>query len=137
MADRVIGDTIIRQLVRFVGLRHSQGPDGQCAAYVDVLVTMYAALGAGRGPELNGAGFAPYAVSLVADNQTIVDAATGRILAIRQGENQADWLALAEGYPQDTMLQGDFFEQLREQPLRIGDMIRQHIAQADAMGRFA
>ncbi len=100
---------------------------------------MYAADGEGYGPELVGRGFAPYKVPLEADNNCLVEVATGAVLARRDGANQADWQATIDSFPQDTMLQGDYFEYLREHvDVRIGDLIRLHITQADAApSRFA
>lgn len=141
VADRIVADTRIRQKCAFAMLRHTQNEAGECCAHIGVLVTLYAADDAaaeGFGRPLTGPGFSSYAAELVADNNTLVDAQTGAIQAIRQGENDASWRAKIDAFPQPTMLQGDFFEYLREnQPVRIGDMIRQHIQQADAMGRFA
>ncbi len=138
VADRVFLDSVIRQKARFVSLVHHQYESGESLAHIAVEVRLYAADGDGFGPVLDGPGFAPYRVELAADNQTVVDAQTGAILAIRQGEAEADWQEKLTGYAQPVMLQGDFFEYLRENvDVRIGDMIRLHIAQADAMGRFA
>jgi hypothetical protein len=139
ISDRQQGDTLIRQRARFLALAHGQSADGTCTATISVLVSLYAADGDGYGELLTGPGLSPYAVTLTADNQTLVAVQTGQILAIRQGEQEAAWQANIEelSREQATMLQGDFFEALRAQPINIGDMIRQHIQQADAMGRFA
>lgn len=139
VADRQQGDTRIRQRARFVGLAHGQSADGTCTATITVLVSLYAAEGDGYGEPLTGPGFSPYSATLAADNQTLVAVESGQILAIRQGEQEAAWQAKIEelSRERDTMLQGDFFEVLREQTIKIGDMIRQHIQQADAMGRFS
>ena len=75
---------------------------------------------------------------LVADNDTIVDATTGQILAIRNDETETTWLAKADAYEQDVMLQGDFFEEVCiTLPVVIGNLIKEHITNANAMGRFA
>lgn len=138
VADRQLHDTRIRQRARFVELRHAQTESGECRATIIVVVSMYAADGEQYGPRLTGAGFSDYMVELVAANDTLVDAVTGHILAIRTSQSAADWQAELDSHAQATMLQGDFFELLREnQPILIGDMIRQHIQQADDMGRFA
>lgn len=137
VADRVAGDTLIRQKARFVSLLHTQSPAGECRAVITVLVSLYAADGPGFGPALQGLGFQNYTVELVAANDTLVDAETGQILAMHQGQDAETWQALCNGYTRPVMLQGDWFEAIREtQPVLIGEMIRQHIQQADAMGRF-
>jgi hypothetical protein len=100
---------------------------------------MYAAAGEGYGPALTAAGFSTRTVDLAAANDTLVDAATGEILAINTGQQPAEWTAIIAGFEQDTMLQGDFFEYLRDNglPGTIRQLIEHHIQQADAMGRFA
>jgi hypothetical protein len=142
VSDRISGDTIIKQKARFKRLIHEQFPTGECVVYILLEVTMYAAQGAEFGPALVGKGFAPYEVPLTADNQTVVDAApgpnAGAILAIRSGQDDTDWQALLNSYEQPVMLQADFFEYLRDNaPIQIAGMIRQHIAAADAMGKFS
>lgn len=141
VADRVSGDTRIRQRARFLSLVHGQSSDGACTAVITVLVSLYAAQGEDYGEALSGPGLSTYTVSLSADNQTLVDAGTGQILAIRQGEQPADWQARIDELSQErtTMLQGDFFEYLRDNglPGTMRQMIEQHIQQADEMGRFA
>lgn len=138
VASRTIVDTLIKQKAKFVSLLHQQTEAGESLVIVTVRVALFAADGDGFGPALEGPGFSAYEVQLRADNQTVVDAQTGAILAIRLGEPEADWQNKLASYEQPVMLQGDFFEYLREnQPIKIGEMIRQHITQADAMGRFA
>lgn len=136
VADRLPG---IKQKARFVRLSHGQADNGQCDATITVLVTMYAADGEGYGPALSGPGFSSYLVDLTADNNCLVDATTGAVLARRNGINSVDWQATIDSFAQPTMLQGDFFEYLREHvDVRIGDLIRLHITQADAVpSRFA
>ena len=139
VADRRVADTLVRQQAMFLQLTHTQAEDGQCRATVTVRVDLYAAAGDGYGQRLMGNGFSSYTVQLVAANDTLVDAQTGAILAIQlPGQSGADWQAHLDSFSQATMLQGDFFEYLREnQPIKIGDMIRQYIQQADAAGKFA
>lgn len=143
VSDYRAGATTYRQRARFLRLVHEQQADsGECSCEIRVLLLPYAASETGEAGELLPAGrVLTLTVDLQARNDTLVSAADGAILAQRgQWEGQAQWQqridALSE--QQDTMLQGDFFEQLREnQPVLIGQMIRQHIQQADAMGRFA
>jgi len=141
VADRVSGDTRVRQKARFVSLFHQQLGESSDAR-ITVRVSLYAAdasAPAGYGAPLSGPGFSAYDAVLSADNRTLVDASNGAILAMQQlGQTAQEWEAVVAGFDQNTMLQGDFFGMLRDtQAVNIGDMIRQHIAQADAMGRFA
>ena len=146
VSDRVVGDTVIKQKARFAGLLHLQTDEGECNARITVRVSLYAADATapdGYGPLLDGPGLSRYTAELVADNNTLVDKRDGSILlyngklAIRQLLSAQEWEEAAA--PAYAMLQGDFFELLRENglPGTIADMIRLHIQQADAMGRFA
>ena len=142
IADRIAGDTLIRQKARFLSLFHKQTPEGISSVQIVVRVCLYAAEGQGYGPLLSGPGFSSYEATLGADNRTLVDARpehAGDVLATRElGQTEEAWQAVVDSYPQPTMLQGDFFEMLRDnQPVQIGDIIRRHIARADALGRFA
>ena len=139
VSDRKVNDTTIKQKAIFQRLEHRILPSGEARVGVNVLVNLYAADGEAFGEKLTGNGFQSYMVELVADNQTIVDASSGAILAINTGyKSKADWEAQAQAYEQPVMFQGDFFELIRDnQSVEIGGMIRQHIAQADAMGKFA
>jgi hypothetical protein len=142
VSDRVAGDTRVRQKARFVSLFHQQTPEGESSVRIVVCVRLYAAAGDDYGPALTGPGFSSYEATLGADNRTLVDARpehAGDVLAIREfGQTQASWQAVVDSFEQPTMLQGDFFEMLRDnQPVQIGDIIRQHIMRADALGRFA
>jgi hypothetical protein len=137
VVDRLPG---IKQLARFLRLTHSQASTGECEATITVLITMYAADGADFGPALSGPGFSTYTVDLVADNNCLVDAATGAVLARRKGATESDWQATIDSFEQPTMRQGDFFEYLRDNglPGTIRQMIEQHITQSDAApSRFA
>jgi len=137
VSDRIQDDTIIKQKVRFVSLLHSQDQSGVCVALIRVLVFPFSAAAGDFGAPLTGPYARAYETELVADNQTLVDAATGEIVAIRYLLTAEQWQDMLASERQ-TMLQGDFFHYLRENAdVRIGDMIRQHIAQANAMGRFA
>jgi len=138
LADRVISGTILKQKATFMSLLHNQNTTtGESSAKITVKVSLYAAAGTAYGVRLNGNGISDYTVDLLANNNTVVDATDGTILAIRGDESEDDWSALLDAYTQPVMLQGHFFEYLRENAqVQIGAMIRQHIAQADAMGRF-
>jgi hypothetical protein len=136
VSDRVAGDTIIKQKATFVSLSHTQNTSGSYAS-IQVLVEMYANAAGAYGDKLSGPGIGTYHVTMNAANDTIVNAETGTILHVRSGESEGAWQALAELSPQPVMFQGDFFEMLREQPVKIADLIRSHIANADALGRFS
>jgi len=142
VSDRVSGDTRFRQKALFLNMFHQQLPNGIASVQVVVRVSLYAADATapdGYGPRLTGSGLSSYESTLTADNTTLVDAATGEQLAQKPlGQTDVEWQAVIASFSQNTMLQGDFFLMLREsQPVQIGDMIRHHIQQADAMGRFA
>ena len=145
VSSRVVGDTIFRQKARFMDLTHTQSPEGTCRVVVRVLVSLYAAQGEGFGPMLSGLGVSPYIMELVADNNTLVEATTGDILTgeggklyIRGKVSEQEWEAASTSSPTPLMYQGDFFEYLRENsPINISALIRQHINQADQMGKFS
>lgn len=137
VADRRLGDTVVRQLATFVQLRHVQELNGECSAVIALRISLFAAAGEGFGPALAGPGFSDYMAELRADNNCLVVAQTGKILAVRGNETEADWLERCNAFAGDTMLQGDFFRALREgQAVKIGEMIRQYIQNADAAGKF-
>jgi hypothetical protein len=128
--------------VRFVSLLHEQNSNGECRALINIAVSMFSRKEDGSlGKRLAGPGFNEYQVELVADNMSLVDLTPenfGGILLIRQAfSTVAEWEKALSEVTVQAMYQGDFFELLREQfPIRIGDMIRLHITQADQMGRF-
>jgi hypothetical protein len=136
VSDRIYSDTIIKQKAKFTALHHTQDENGSRVA-VTVLVTMYANDNGEYSQELTGQGFKPYYVTLIADNNCLVNVADGAILAIRSIETIMEWQAVATAYEQAVMWQGDFFEMVREtQSINIGALIRQHITAADAIGKF-
>ena len=140
LTDRVFDDTTIKQDAIFIGLRHDQNHDtGVGIVSITVLVKSFASDNGAKGIYLGDKGMYDKRIDLVADNDTIVNAATGEILAIRtRMMTPNDWQSIIDALTVDYAYQGDFFIQLREAaPIVIGDMIRQHIAQADAMGKFA
>ena len=140
VANRELGDTRIAQLATFCGFHHVQAPNSVGSVLIEVVVAMFSLAGTEPGEPLLGEGFSSRIVHLVGDNLTLVDAATGALLATRaSSESDEAWQAIVDGFSQDTMLQGDFFLALRENglPGTISEMIRQNIQQADGMGRFA
>lgn len=138
VADRVVGDTRICQLATLRAFHHTQAANGAGTVTVEVEVALFAAQGQELGPALTGGGFSTRIVRLGGDNLTLVDAATGDVLATRTNESEPDWQAILDSFAQPTMLQGDFFLYLRDnQTVAIGELIRTHIQRADALGRFA
>ena len=139
LADRVFAGTIIKQTATFVTLSHVQDPNsGVCSAVIVVLVKYYANNAGALGMSLNDHGVPDKQFNLTADNNTIVDASTGAILAINPVFFESpEWLAQVAAFTQNVMKQGDFFQAMRDaSPIIIGDLIKHHIAQADSMGRF-
>ena len=136
VADKIYGDTVIKQKAVFASLNHAQFATGESVATVSVQVRSYSLSGGTYGESLHDKGVPDRLVTLVADNKCVVDAETGAILTVRGTETNKEWQAIVDGFDQPVMLQGDFFELLREQPIKIGDLIRLHITQADAMGKF-
>ncbi len=138
VCDRQFGDTLIKQRARFTTLTHEQNLDGTCRVAISVVVTMHATVAGEYGEPLAAPGFTARPYVLAADNSALVDvtpgATFGAILARRGAmETEQQWLDRTDTFAQPTMLQGDFFEYLREnQDVRIGDLIRQHITQSDA-----
>jgi hypothetical protein len=139
VADRVLGTTVLKQLATFVSLHHDYDAHDQPQARIVVSVQMFGIGPDGSlGPALVGDGFSKREIVLMAANDTLVDAATGEILAIRTFAAGENWQAVLDRYEQPTMLQGNFFEYLRDNAaINIGGLIRQHIQNADALGRFA
>jgi len=147
VADRVIGETIVKQKFLFDRLEHSNAAR---TCFIQGTVRPFAvAAGGGYGPALVGGPFAAYPVTLAAENNTLVDTRDGSILAVRYAPRpggapgtDADWQADIARIEADAalpaMYQGDYFCLIRDtQPLIIGDLIRQHILNANALGRFA
>lgn len=140
VADRMQGtQAIAGQEVRFVRLEHEEFGRFAPRVVITLHVTLYSL-------DTNGNFLAPltddrvgaYSSQLAADNNTVVDATTGAILATRlPGTSAEQWDATLAAFPGDYMYQGTFFLKMRDhQSVVIGDMIRLHIVQADAMGKF-
>lgn len=147
VADLVRGKTQLKQKVRFLRLEHN---DAARTATIHVLVLLFAvADDGGYGEALTGPSFSSYTDAIVASNSRLVDMRNGAILAERYAKKadgtrgtDADWQATIERVQASevpAMYQGDYFLYLRDnQPLIIGEVIRQYIQQADAPpSRFA
>lgn len=138
VTDRVFGDTTIKQKAIFNSLLHQQQPDGQCSAIINVTVRSFANVideegNSTYGVSLSDKGVPDRMLSLTADNNSLVELSSSSILATRKYETNLEWDVIINSFPQETMLQGDFFELLRHySPIDIEDMIRQHILLADA-----
>lgn len=138
ICDKDFNGLLLKQKARFTSLTYSQAPTGECSAQIMVLISLYAPAGDDYGPQLPYAAFPPRPETLRADNQTLVEVATGRILAQRNGAQEADWQATIARFEQNTMLQADYLATLaEEEPVKLNDMIRRYIQQADAAGKFA
>lgn len=141
LPNRLIsGAFTIGEKARFLTLKHGQNHDGACIVECHVWVTMHALTPEDDlGAELTGTGFQGRKVTLRADNQTAVEAATGRIVLQKPTDQSYDaWLLEVTAHATDLMLQAEHFIFLRDNaPLVIGDLIRNNILQAIAMGRFA
>lgn len=144
VADLVRGKTHLKQKVRFLRLEHD---DAQRTATIYLLVLLFAlAEHGGYGEALTTPPFASYPATITADNNRLVDMRTGSIVAERYplsgALTDAEWqtaVARVQASPVPAMYQGDYFLYLRDnQPLIIGEVIRQYIQQADAApSRFA
>ena len=147
VSDRQAQETRIKQKARWTGLRVEQDPaTGALTVVVDLVVELYASYAGGYGERLLGRGFADYPVTLRADNECAVyfdptDPANPRTGEIRylQGERDAaEWAQLLEQAPEPVALQGDVFRwMMHHQPVNIGAMVRDFIAQADRDPRFS
>jgi len=143
VSDLVRGKTHLKQKVRFLRLEHD---DANRTATVHIQVVPYALAEDGSyGEAQTRPPFTSYFDAIVASNSRLVDMRNGAILAERSFGTpaaDADWLAAIariETSAVPAMYQGDYFLYLRDnQPLIIGDVIRQYIQQADAApSRFA
>lgn len=133
VVDRTFGDTTIKQKAIFNSLYHVQKDNGECSAIINVTVKSYASDKGNYGASLSDLGVPDRFIQLTADNNSLVDATNGTVLVTRKFETNADWDTITNGFTQQTMLQGDFFEMIREKsPIEIGGLIRQHIGLADA-----
>jgi hypothetical protein len=141
VADRVVGQTVVKQKVRFLRLEHDDEAR-TCTVHVRVLPFAVAPDG-GYGELLSAPIFQYPLDAIVASNSRLVDQRTGNILAERFATKadgstgtDTDWLEAIERLKASevpAMYQGDYFLWLRDnQPLLIGEVIRQYIRQADA-----
>lgn len=135
VSSRIIADTVVRQLVRYVKLTDEKTDSGECIVSILVKVFLHADHAGSLGERLSGPGFSPYEVYLYANNQTLVDAATGEILLIRSGETEAEWQqkVTAAAEQRDVMLQGDYFDLLRQRAVEIEPLVVQNIRAADVL----
>ncbi|GAB3303736.1 hypothetical protein [Hymenobacter tenuis] len=139
LSDLTIGDTQVKQMGQLTDFHyHKNRQTGEAWAKITLYVTLHADIAGGIGPELPatvfGEGREEY---LVADNNTLVDAETGEILAIKGIHPDAYWQELVEG-ERLVELQGVYFDKYSERipEQSIADMWRWHILNAVAMGKF-
>jgi hypothetical protein len=155
VADRVFGATVIKQKARYQKLIIGD-ENGTTTVQLLVKVTQYAfdAETGGYGAQLP-VDFPERLITLLADNDTAVKPTDGTLLYIKMSNSAAlncltgkleeipqtgggTWRTYLAAKPEPLALQGDFFSLLRDtQPVLIAGLIRQHIQQADAMGKFA
>ena len=162
VSDRVFDGTRWKQKALFSQLIVEQAANGENQARMKLLVAPYAvAVGGGYGQRLP-ADSPTREITLMADNNTAVDPATGALLYLRLNPRSVfnyvtsaveplpvvefpaaatasdPWLEYLNSKPETLMLQGDAFAVMRDtQDVRIRALIIQHIQQADQMGRFA
>lgn len=140
ISDFVRGELRLKRKARYINLHHPQAADGSSSVSIEVEVTHYATSGADYGEEVTDPTWLlARTYTLRADNLTLVDMTTGALLAMREpGQTDADWQAVVDSFPQNTMLQADHFVFVRDHvPLLLRPMIEGHICAADGMGRFA
>lgn len=115
-----------------------QAAGGAFSVTIGVWVTQHSCRSGEPGDEL--AGSPGRALTFSGDNLTLVDAATGEQLATRTTESNAQWQAVEDSFPQDTMWQGDFLLQvLRSGPVDIPALVLYHMARANSpeLNRYA
>jgi hypothetical protein len=133
------GGITVQQTAECVGFTYTQNtPFGGCGLAIEVLLRPCCRNEAGELVPLTGGMYRARTEHLVADNRTLVDAADGTQLATRTPDMSAgQWQSIVESFEQATMLQGDYFELLRDNvALKIGDLIRYHMLAADQLGRY-
>jgi hypothetical protein len=142
--DIVQGDTRFGQVARFFRLEHEQDPDtGICKALIKCRLLVFSLVNGALNEQLPRGRFVVLEPDLVGDNDTLVDAATGQILAIRYQtpatEDPAMWGQVCHCFEnRDVMLQGDWFEEQRDgAAIPVGGWILANMQQAQRMGRFS
>jgi hypothetical protein len=110
------------------------------SVYIELELHLFALNGTDLGDRVDQeARFQMVTETLDGANDTLVDAATGEILGLQKDyPDTGDWGQFCRSFgARDTMLQGDFFQQLRKSPVPTEALILHHLQAADAMGRFA
>lgn len=133
LSDKAFAGTTLKRTAKFKELLHCQDPvfaDSGLLRLKGVVETFDLS-----GNHLHGEGFPDQPFSFDADNHTIVDL-QGQTLEVFD-PNTTDVAAKLAAYPQDVMLQLNWFLMMRSQPLPIATLIEGHIRAADALGRFA
>jgi hypothetical protein len=130
-------DTIITQMARWLNTYTAQDDSGQYSVNLLLRVTMHANADGEVGHPLP---LAPYHVTLTADNNTVMDLATGQFLVIRDRQDDAAAWALKCAPYKDhptACLQGDYFAHAsKNDPVVMDQLARQHMQAAIPMGRY-
>jgi hypothetical protein len=143
-----IGKTEVNQLAWCKQFIATEEADGRFSVLMKLDLIPYAVAEEGDGWGACLAGVGPFQTresSLRADDNTLVEVTDdptdpnfGRILAIKHLSTPEEWAAVENDFPGQIMYQGKFMSYVRDNlPQVLGQVQRYHIAQADAMGRFA
>lgn len=146
VSDRVISPLLtVKQRAVYRSLLQDYDDNDEPFVLIGLQLVMYAqGPNNSYGPELVGEGFSVRPKTLRADNLALVDASDpaapnyGNVLAIKGMPGTENWQAVLDSFPQNTRLQGNHYEYIRDNESVItGAQIRKHIGFADAIGLFA
>ena len=148
--DVVHAETRLGQVARVWSLHHEQDDAGVCSVEIGVKLLLFSLVNGELSERLPETRFVTLKTVLKGNNDTLVEYRTGRILAIRDvpgnvgtavtphTADPADWGALCRSFEVDTMLQGDWFEEIRDgRAIITGEWIVANLQQAYQMGRFS
>lgn len=132
---KINGIEVAAQVAQYMGLQDID--DGRDAPRVvlNLIVTSYE-LGPNNalGDPSRAQALAPYSVQLIADNDTLIDLATGDLFAKAQGQTREDFVAWADADPRAFVAQYDAFAQQRnEDKINIKELILHHMTAADSL----
>jgi hypothetical protein len=140
VCDREVAGIRYKQKAECKGFSVHEDDELGCLVRMTIRLWLYAPDAEapdGYGPRVEGEGFTYRPRELKADDDTLVDAATGEILAERAKCSTEQWAAVRDDPDRAVMGQGNFFQQVRDLvPFINRDLIAQHVHQANAMGRF-
>jgi len=148
--DVVQDESRVGQVARAWSLYHKQDDAGVCTVEIGVKLLLFSLVNGELGERLPETRFVTLNTVLKGNNDTLVEHQTGRILAIRDvpgnagspvtlnTADPADWGALCRSFEVDTMLQGDWFEEVRDgRAIITGEWMLANMQQAHQMGRFS